>query len=272
MGTGRDQEAAGSTTPADTRVSGTQAIRRAFAVLQLFGERGTDLGVAQAAKELGLTLSTAHRIIRALVAEGYLAQNEEGERYYLGRSALFLGQAAQRNFGLDATWPILRHLADTTGESVNLGVLGGTTAVVVQRIESPQPLRFSQPIGTRVPLHASSMGKAILAFNPALRTHLTTTHHPLPQITPATITTPAALHTELTTTRQQGWSKDDEESIPGVRCIGAPILDTTGTAWAAIALQAPAIRLPPTRLPELATQVTHAAKEISTLLPPGHRF
>ena len=75
-------------------VAGAQTIRRAFAVLRLFRDRGTDLGVVQIAKELGLNLSTTHRIVRALVAEGFLAQNTDSERYYLGTNALLqIGRA-----------------------------------------------------------------------------------------------------------------------------------------------------------------------------------
>lgn len=253
-------------------VVGAQTISRAFAVLRLFRDHRGDLGVGAIAKELGLNLSTTHRIVRALVTEGYLAQNEENERYYLGTGALLIGQAAHRNFGLDVVHPVLQHLAANTGESVNLGVLAGDAAVVVERIESSNPLRFTQSPGTRVPLHASSMGKALLAFNDeAVRQCLSGTKR-LARLTPKTVTTPKALRTELEEIRTRGWSVDDEESNIGVRCAGAPILDASGIARAAIAVQAPAVRVPDERFDELGPEVTRAAKEISALLPPGHSF
>lgn len=253
-------------------VVGAQTISRAFAVLRLFREHRGDLGVGAISKELGLNLSTTHRIVRALVTEDYLAQNEENERYYLGTAALLLGQAAHRNFGLDVVHPVLQQLASSTGESVNLGVLADDTAVVMERIESVNPLRFTQPPGTRVLLHASSMGKALLAFNDdAVRRCLTGTKR-LQRITSTTVTTPKALRAELDEIRARGWSTDDEESNLGVRCVGAPILDASGIARAAIAVQAPAVRVPDERFAELGPEVTRAAKEISTLLPPGHSF
>jgi IclR family transcriptional regulator, acetate operon repressor len=253
-------------------VVGAQTISRAFAVLRLFRDRSGDLGVGAISKELGLNLSTTHRIVRALVTEGYLAQNEENERYYLGTGALLLGQAAHHNFGLDVVYPVLQQLASSTGESVNLGVLADDVAVVVERIESAKPLRFTQPPGTRVPLHASSMGKALLAFNDdAVRRTLTGVKR-LPRLTPKTVTTPKALRSELDETRARGWSIDDEESNLGVRCAGAPIRDASGIARAAIAVQAPAVRVPDERFDELGPEVTRAAKEISALLPPGHSF
>lgn len=257
---------------AATGVAGAQTIQRAFAVLRLFRDHGGDLGVVHIANELGLNLSTAHRIVRALVAEGYLAQNAESERYYLGTAALLLGRAAHRNFGLDVVYPVLQGLAQQTGESVNLGVLAGEVAVVVERIESAQPLRFTQPPGTRVVLHASSMGKVLLAFNDEVQRRLLKGKSALTALTDNTVRTVKALRTELDEIQTRGWSTDDEESMRGVRCVAAPICDTAGTARAAIAVQAPSVRVPDERFDELGPEVVRAAKEISTLLPPGHTF
>ncbi|WP_020494807.1 IclR family transcriptional regulator [Sciscionella marina] len=262
-----------STPEAGGRVAGTQTVARAFAVLRLFRDHRGDLGVGAVARELGLNLSTTHRIVRALVAEGYLAQNEDNEHYYLGAGALLLGQAAQHNFGLDVVYPVLQRLAEQTGESVNLGVLSGSTeVVVVERVESAQPLRFTQPPGTRIALHASSMGKALLANNSDAE-HQTLHGTPrLTKVTEKTYATAKALRAELDTIRARGWSTDDEESVLGVRCAGAPILDSAGRARAAVAVQAPAVRVPDERFAELGPLVAAAAKEIATLLPPGHSF
>lgn len=255
-----------------TRATGAQAIGRAFAVLHLFRDRGTELGVMQIARELDLNLSTTHRIVRALVAEGYLAQNKDNERYYLGTSTLLLGRAAYRDFNLDVVHPVLERLAEQTGESVNLGVLDGTSAVVVERIESTQPLRFTQPPGTRVKLHASSMGKALLAFDDELLARLRKEQPTLERFTPRTYADAASLRAELARVRKRGWSTDDEEQVPGVRCVGAPICDSSGRARAAIAVQAPSVRMPKKRFGELGPEVVAAAQQIAHLLPPGHSF
>jgi IclR family acetate operon transcriptional repressor len=255
-----------------THVAGAQTISRAFGVLRLFCEHRGDLGVGTIAKELGFNLSTTHRIVRALVAENYLAQNQETERYYLGTGALLLGRAAHRTFNLDVVSPVLHRLAATTGESVNLGVLSGDTAVVVERIESSEPLRFTQPPGTRVPLHASAMGKVLLAFNADAERRTLRGRPRLPALTPNSRVTADALRDDLESTRRRGWSVDDEESVVGVRCVGAPIRDGAGIATAAIAVQAPAVRMPDERFADLGPELARAAQEISGLLPPGHRF
>lgn len=248
------------------RVAGTQSIRRAFAVLDLFREAGGDLGVVQIAERLGLTLSTGHRIARALVAEGYLAQGEGRERYRLGLQALLLGQAAQRAMGMEVARPILQELADRTHESVNLGLPDVGRVIVVQRIESPQPLRFSMEVGTHVELHATSMGKSLLAFNDELRAQVPADSQ-LPRLTAKTHGDAPSLFADLAEIRKRGWSIDDEESMLGVRCVAAPILDGSGHARAAIAVQAPAVRMPDSRLFELGPEVRRAADELAHMLP-----
>jgi IclR family acetate operon transcriptional repressor len=248
------------------RVAGTQAISRAFALLNVFRDEGGSLGVVQLAERLGLTLSTAHRIARALVVEGYLAQDDGRERYRLGPQALLLGQAAQRAMGIEVARPVMQRLVDSTQESVNLGLLDGDHAIVIQRIESPQPLRFSRDVGTWIELHATSMGKALLAFNDELLDQLAS-GETLLQLTTKTHTTWTSLLKDLDRIRRLGWSTDDEESMLGVRCVGAPVLDANGHARAAVAVQAPAVRMPDKRLDQLGPQVRRAADELGRLLP-----
>jgi len=252
---------------AEGRVSGTKSISRAFAVLNAFREAPGDLGVVEVAEQLGLTLSTAHRIARALVLEGYLAQEVGRERYRLGPQALLLGQAAQRALGMDLVRPVLRRLADHTGESVNLGLLDGDHAVVVQRVESNQPLRFSMEIGDRIELHATSMGKSLLAFNDGLSAYVDSLAADLPRLTAKTHPTVDSLRTDLAQIARQGWSIDDEESRVGVRCVAAPVKDGAGQARAAVAIQAPAVRMPDERLAELGPKVRDAALALTGLLP-----
>lgn len=255
--------------PAETpggRVAGTQAIRRAFAVLDLFREGEGELGVVQIAEELGLTLSTAHRIARALVSEGYLAQSGGRERYRLGLHALLLGQAAQRAMGMEVAKPVLQRLAEQTQESVNLGLADVDHAVVIQRVESTQALRFSVEVGSTVELHATSMGKALLAFNDDLRRQVET-HERFKQLTDKTHGTLTGLLDDLEEVKQRGWSIDDEESMLGVRCVAAPIIGPDGQARAAVAVQAPAVRMPDHRFFELGPKVRQAADELARIIP-----
>jgi IclR family acetate operon transcriptional repressor len=248
------------------RVAGTQAIGRAFAVLELFRGGEANLGVVQIAEELDLTLSTAHRIARALVAEGYLAQSGGRERYRLGLHTLLLGQAAQRAMGMEVAKPILQRLADQTQESVNLGLADMEHAVVIQRVESTQALRFSMEVGSAIELHATSMGKALLAFNDDLRRAIES-QETFVQLTEKTHGTLTSLLADLKEIKQRGWSIDDEESMLGVRCVAAPIIGADGQARAAVAVQAPAVRMPDARFFDLGPGVRQAADDLAQRLP-----
>lgn len=252
--------------------AGTQAIMRTLSVLAVFRDNEEDLGVSDIAARLGLSVSTVHRIIRALVSEGYLAQNHETERYYLGRASVLLGQAANRRLGLHRVQTVLERLVDETGESTNLGVRDGSEMIVVMRTESRQPLRFSQEPGSRLPVYATGMGKVVLAHGASIEDEIDALPRPLRALTPKTIISTGHLRVELTQIRRQGYSLDDEEAIAGVRCVAAPIVSAEGRVIAALAIQAPAVRMPRARLKQLAPVVIGAAQEIALILPTSHRL
>ena len=252
--------------------TGTQAITRTLSVLAVFRDEEGDLGISEIASRIGLSASTVHRIVRALVSEGYLAQNEQTERYYLGRSSVLLGQAANRRLGLDLAQSVLERLVDETGESVNLGVRDGGEMIVVMCTESKHPLRFSQEPGSRLPVYATGMGKATISHSPSIDHEIDALPRPLQALTLKTITSVAELRRELEQTRKRGYSLDDEEAIAGVRCVAAPIVSVQGQVLAALAIQAPAVRMPRSRLKELAPLAVAAAHEIAEMMPSSHRL
>lgn len=104
---------------------GSQTIIRALWVLRVLRDSGTDVGVTDVSRAVHMPSSTVHRILRTLVAAGYVVQNSETERCRLGREAYLLGRAAGHTLGFDAAMPLLEALADATGESVNLVVRDG---------------------------------------------------------------------------------------------------------------------------------------------------
>lgn len=251
--------------------AGTQSIRRTLAVLGLFRDRRRDLGISEIADELSLSASTVHRIVRALTSHGYLAQHNSNDRYYLGRSAVLLGQAAHQTMGLHLAQSVLDRVAEETGESVNLGVREADEMVVLISTQSKQALRFAQEPGSRLPVHATSMGKATLAYGSAPSSEaVAALAEPLEALTSRTITTTAALREELERIRRRGYSIDDEEAIVGVRCIAAPLFSAQGNLLAAVAIQGPAVRMSRSRLKSLAPLLLDAAQEIERILPQAH--
>lgn len=266
---------AGSTRTADHNggATGTQAIGRTLAVLELFRQSDHDLGISEISHHLGLSGSTVHRMVRALLEAGYLAQNEATERYYLGRSAVLLGQAATQGLGLHRVQALLERLREQTGESVNLGARDGDDMVIVSCAPSKLPLRFSQEPGSRWPIYATAMGKAWLAHaSSSIEEEVAALDQPLRSLAAKTITSTEVLTRELHRIRKRGFSLDDEESIPGVRCVAAPVLSKQGVLLACVAIQGPAVRMPRARLTSLAPVVRDAADDIALMLPASQRL
>lgn len=250
--------------------AGTQAISRTLAVLSLFRESDDDLGISDIAKQLSLSVSTVHRIVRALVDDNYLSQDSATERYSLGRSSVLLGHAATRRLGLNRAKTVIERLRDELGESVNLGVRDGGEMVVLISAESKQLLRFSQSPGNRLPVHATGMGKATLSHGArSIEEEVADLETPLRRLTKNTITSTAALTKELTRIRRRGYSIDNQEAIEGVRCVAVPILSPEGDLLAAMAAQGPTVRMSDDRLKRAVPALRAAAKEIAQLLPPG---
>lgn len=245
-------------------MTGAQAIDRALSVLLCFAEQERELGITEISRALDLSPSTVHRIVRALSARGFLRQNPISDRYQLGQTTVILGQIAQRTFDLDRALPLLKELAEITGESVNLGMRDRNRVFVLLHVESPHALRFDHKPGSEVPLHASAMGKCLVAWSRdplGLLTEL----EPLPKLTPTTITSLDDWEAEIVRIRRRGYSVDDEESVAGVRCVGAPVVDADGTADIALAVLAPSVRMSDRTVQTVSKHVRRIAERIEEL-------
>jgi DNA-binding IclR family transcriptional regulator len=245
---------------------GAQSVQRAIAVLRAI-EVGAERGmrISEVAQRTGLGVSTAHRLARALCDAGLVVQDPATEHYQLGPALVVLGRRAESALGYDRLRPVLAQLVEATQESANLGILAGNEVLVVVGIPSPQPLRYDQEAGSRVPAHTSAMGKALLAHAPD-RSRAVKDLGVLHRHTERTICDPDALVAHLEEVRARGWAVNDGERDPGVRAVGAPVLTPDGRAVAAVAVQGPAVRLPDDRLPELSEAVMATARRMAALL------
>lgn len=134
---------------------------------------------------------------------------------------------------------------------------------------SPQPLKFDQLPGSRVPVHTSAMGKCLLAFAPPVPGTDVDVLSGLPRLarfTDRTITGRDRLGAELQQARERGWALNDEERNLGVCAVATPVLDAAGSASAAVAVQRPAMRLTDDRLPSVARQIAEASEALGPLL------
>jgi DNA-binding IclR family transcriptional regulator len=240
--------------------SGSQSVGRALAVLDCLARSRGELGVSDVAAQTGLTISTTHRLLRALVDAGLLGQDDRTSRYRLGPALVAMGRRAEAILGFDRLEPELRALAARTGESVDVGARVGDEVLVVLHVPSTQPLRFEPPAGSRLPMHTSALGKALLAFAEDPAAAVATLGRLGGRDRPgSSVPSTPDLLADLAATRRRGWAANDTAPDSGVRSIGVPLLRADGRPVAAIAVQGPEVRIPDDRVAELAGDLMRTA-------------
>jgi IclR family acetate operon transcriptional repressor len=241
-----------------------QAVARAFGLLEALANRD-EAGLVQLARDVSLHPSTAHRLLASLIDCGYASQSPTTGRYRMGRKVLELASSSRaRDARLRlAVRPHLEAIRATVDETANLVALDGLSAIYLDQVESRHAVRLFAEPGRRVPAHASGAGKAMLAFQADGLLDTLYASEPFEQLTPHTITTAAALRSEVSDVRRRGYALDNEEYEEGVSCAGAPILDSIGNACAAISVSAPSARLHRCGLAELGGLLVRHANEIS---------
>lgn len=238
-------------------------IERAFAVLELVGAAPTGLTLADLVEATKLPKTTVFLVVASLRDLGALRL--EDTRYFLGPKIAELGGQAVHHMDIRAVaLPHMQRLAEQTGLTVHLGVLGGANVHFIAKVETDGFIRFNTYVGMSQPFHLSSLGKAIAAYLPedeleeALR-------EPLVRRTRYTTTDPVTFRDHLVAVRRQGYAIEDEENEEGVRCIGAPVFDGSGNV-AALSVTAIRSQLPVESFPDTAARVMAAADAISAEL------
>jgi DNA-binding IclR family transcriptional regulator len=201
--------------------------------------------------------------------ERFIEHNPETGKYRLGIRMFEIGSLYQRtrmmNIGPLAR-PLMERLSAEFGVSVNLAVRDGAEIVYVETVEPEgTPVRIAYSVGDRFGVHHTSLGKAILAFLPAEELEALLVKLKLDSLTPRTITEVETLREELQKVRECGYALDDEESLPGLRCVGAPIWNSQKVV-AALSVSGSTLEVTEERLEEIAARLMVTAREISAQL------
>jgi IclR family KDG regulon transcriptional repressor len=219
-----------------------QSVSHALQILRLFSPESPHWSVTQVAKTLDLGKSTISRLLSTLAVDGFVAKNLETGQYGLGLRAYEVGLAYLSGLSLRrATMPILEEVAFAAHETVYLGILGDRAGIYIDKILSPLSLRVDSHIGFAVPLHATALGKVLLAAQPAGYTDALI-EAGLRAYTRRTITAPRTLRAELRRVRIEGCAVDLEEFEDNLNCIAFPLRDHRGMVVAAFSVSGPAVR------------------------------
>lgn len=219
-----------------------QSLDRALVALELFTPSQPSISLGEAATALGVGKSTVHRLFTTMVARGYLSYNPQNREYRLGLAAIRLGNAALTGLDLRrVAWPYLRRLQEETGESAFLLISDHDSAVVLDLVESAQPLRMSLRPGQPLPLHAGASNKVMLAHMSSERIEAYFAR-PLFRVTERTHTDPILVRKEMDLIREQGYAYSVGELCPDVAAYAVPILYITDVVGS-LAVAGPAGRL-----------------------------
>ncbi|RIK57009.1 MAG: IclR family transcriptional regulator [Chloroflexi bacterium] len=241
---------------------GTQAVTRAIALLKSFNAGQPERSLAELAQATKLNKTTAYRLLAALEHERLITRTQSGG-YRLGPELIALGGMALRSHDLRAAArPMLESLAEATGETTTLEVLGNRHVLVLDEVSSRYLVGISQDVGSRLPLHATSTGKLLLAYA-APEEIEAVLRGPLPRLAPCTITDPDRLRAELEQIRAQGYAVAQEELEVGFVAIAAPIRGHDQGVVAAISVGGPSLRLQGERIAGVGAQVQAAGRAIS---------
>ena len=254
-----DQEAAS----ADGRRDRVQSVDRAVGLLRAIAAAVPGEATLQSlADDCGLKRSTAWRLLATLEHHGLV--DRQGGGYAIGYAAAQLATASTVEGVVRRSHPVLERIASLSGETANLALARGLGLYYVDQAVSHHIVSTSW-LGRHVPLHATSSGKAFLAWltEPERAEALM---DPLPAYTPATITDGDALRADLAETRARGYAVCTGELEPDSYGVSAPVLDRAGRPVAAVALWGPLIRVPPHRFGALGEIAIRAAGEIAALL------
>lgn len=249
----------------DRRRGVVPSVVRAVRILEAVGNAQRPPNLGELARALNIPKSTAHDLCSTLLRERLLVRSADG-RFRLGVRVLELYRAYESASDLSAVFAqVCDEVLPRHEETLVLSVLDGREVVYVACRNGTQPIAVNYRIGLRLPAHCTATGKAILSTLPEERIRELFGSSELSRPTRRSLGTVEELLRELELTRQRGYSVDDEETVEGMCCVGAPVL-TRGDIRAGVAFSTVKARLGPGRLEELARQVTALARVLSQRL------
>jgi DNA-binding IclR family transcriptional regulator len=202
------------------------------------------LGLNEVTQKTGVAKSTVFRILATLLELGYVLRRK-GKYSVTNRLATLANEQATSETIRRVALPYMLHLRDEFGETVNLGVLRLDKVEYIEVAPSEYALRFSEKPGSSIQVHASALGKVLLAYATPEVVHSLIGGRKLQMLTPNTITDPNQFIAEAQKARHRGYAFDKGETSISATCVAAPILGSADTAIAAISISGPSSRFNP---------------------------
>lgn len=243
-----------------------QSLDRALIILETLA-KNDGATLSELAQWAGQAPTTTYRALSTFQGHGMVDFEQEAQIWKIGPGAFRIGSVfLNRTNILAATRPVMQRLMRDTGETANLGVERSDKVMFISQVESPQTIRAFFPPGTLNAMHGSGIGKVLLAHFPPERARAILKRQGMARLTDQTITDLPKMMDELDIIREQGFGVDDEEATPGMRCVGAPVMNAYGEPVAGISVSGPAFRMPRERIGEVGECVRAMAAEATRAL------
>ena len=244
-----------------------QSVKRAIQVLNLFTHDNSELSLKQISQELNIHKSSALRIVQTMEMERYILREPIAGKYRLGYRLYELGNMVIPAIELKKeSEPILRRLMQKTKETVHLVIHDKGEAYYLNKIDGPRRMQILSKIGSRLPMHCSAMGKVLLAYMDPDELKKFMHEKKLCRLTPNTITDPEVLMGELKCIQKAGYAVDNGEFENGLKCIAAPIRDSSGKVVAAMSISGDAARLNQKKITQFVELIIDSANKLSAKL------
>jgi DNA-binding IclR family transcriptional regulator len=240
-----------------------RALESAFRVLEIMARTEGGVHVSELARTLQLPKATVFRILFTLQEIGYARKEPVSRAYVSVRGAAWVNHDEDRETLRRVARPYMEKLPSRFEQTVNLAVLDRGQVLYTEILEGLRSIRMAANVNTYAPVHATGVGKSMLAFLHPMEAEETLKKRPLPKLTPKTITSVRAQLKAFKRIREQGYAVDNEEAEIGARCVAAPIFNSQGRPTAAISVSGPVSYMTGSVVGQIAQTLTEATRKVS---------
>lgn len=242
--------------------SSVRSLEKALDILEYLERTGSPRGVRAIEAELGIPKATAQRLLEVLEARGFVRKREG--KYALWVGTIPLARSFRASDALTrAALPLMRALVELSEETCSLYVRQSRERILVERVESPHPLRFRTPIGERLPLHIGASGLVLCAAMPDPELEAYVASLDVVRLAEGSLRSPEALLERVREVRRDGFAIGVGERLEGVSSVAAPVDTRDQGIVAAINIAGPSSRLDAAKLEHLSLEIRGAARELS---------
>lgn len=239
-------------------------------LLVALGDYPDGASLTRLATDLGLPVSTTHRLLNAMVPAGFVSLDRDRKLYSLGLTVFQLSHRVTLVQNLsELALPVMRRITQVTGEQTLMAVRQADQLVYLEKVEGQHQIQNHAEVGQRGPLHSSSMGKVLLAYLPEAECEKVLRSMRLVKRGPNTITDRAGLRRELALTRERGYGVNEEENEAGIRSVAGAVMGPRGRPICAICITAPVFRVSRESLNAYVPMLKELLGEIEVRLPRG---